>query len=52
VTATDSPLPTVAANETGTIAAAADGHVWFTEHSAQEVGWITPSGQISEFATQ
>jgi virginiamycin B lyase len=50
VTATDFPLPTVAASETGSIAAAPDDNVGFTEHVAQEVGRITPSGRITEFA--
>jgi hypothetical protein len=49
VIAADSPLPTVAANERGSIAAAPDDNVRFTEDSAQDVGRITPSGQISEF---
>ena len=51
MTATDSPLPTVAANETGTIAAAADGHVWFTEYASgcgSRIGRLDPSSGAVE----
>jgi streptogramin lyase len=49
VTPTQFTLPAVAPDETGSIAAAPDGNVWFTEDSAQQVGRITPNGQITEF---
>jgi hypothetical protein len=51
VTATDFPLSTVAADETGSIAAAPGDNVLFTEDAVQEGGRINPRSQVTEDPT-
>jgi streptogramin lyase len=41
-------VPTLASTPNG-IAAGADGNLWFTEYTANNIGRITPSGTVTEF---
>ena len=45
---TEFSVPT-AASQPFSIAAGADGNLWFTEQTANNIGRITPTGQITEF---
>src|SRR5215470_7292493 len=45
------PLTTGAHIGAAGITAGADGNVWFTDPAQSEVGRISPSGQVTEFAT-
>jgi streptogramin lyase len=47
-TVTEFPVPTSASTPNGIIAGA-DGNLWFTEYTANNIGRITPSGTITEF---
>jgi streptogramin lyase len=44
---TEFPLPL--ANLPGSITAGPDGNLWFTEPDANQIGMITPDGQITEY---
>ncbi len=45
---TEFSVPT-AASQPFSIAAGADGNLWFTEQTGDKIGRITPTGQITEF---
>ena len=44
------PVPTASAYPHG-ITTGPDGNLWFAERDVNQIGRITPSGQIAEFAT-
>ena len=48
-TVVEFPVPTTASAPTG-ITAGADGNLWFTENSANNIGRITPAGVVTEYA--
>ena len=48
-TITEFSIPTAGSNPYD-ITAGPDGNLWFTEHDANKIGRITPSGAVTEFS--